>query len=346
VLVAAGAAALIMMVGVAAAVFAGGVSSTTVSIPSPPIPSLPSASSSPGAPSATPPEPLPTTILSRACLVGDTTGDGVPEVSALVGEGNDRRHHPAIIDGATGALLWRGNPLTANNSVYLLCLGERFIGVIDNASFELRLYPVESPDREILRALSDEVDRYGVSDDCLSIRTDDHARLGLSLDDGSERSCDARLDRRPHLTDTTKCGIISTMPRGLTVAHDDMTYRVKARRPGTAFLEVSAKRGSRELWDIPLRFVPVDGEAIGCFVAMAAPGVVVVLGAERTDNQHLVAVGLNADSGTERYDVTIPGYSGSVREIYYNGRYVIVAAYGRIIALDPATGEIAWSIGQ
>jgi len=281
---------------------------------------------------------------SRVCMLGDLNGDGVHELSVLVASRGERKI-PTILDGATGDVHWQGQALNRQSNIHLLCLGPQWLGVVDNQQFELLVVNTNEPSREVRRALSDELYRYGVSESCLSFRMDDRQRLGLSVEDGSEMSCRARANRRPHIEDTTTCGIISTIPRGVRFEDDGVKFQLKAKRPGTPFLQVKATRGSRKLWELPLRLVPVGGEAIGCFVGVTTPGVFVVVGNSRGGKRQLTVIGLNTDAGTERYAVDTPSSFSRVNEIYYNGRHVVMGLGRQLLALNPATGQMAWEIG-
>ena len=283
---------------------------------------------------------------SRVCLLADVDDDGVGEVGALVDVGESREKVPAILNGATGEPVWQGEPLGDDSDIHQLCVGSRWLAAVDNQNFELLMVNAHDTQRHVRRALSDELDRYGVGEDCLALRTEDRAQLGLSLKDGSEQACNTATRRRPHIEDSTTCGIISTLRRGASFDLDGVAFHLGARRPGTPFLQASARRGRQELWDVPLRLVPVSGEAIGCFVGVATPGVFVVLGAPRGDDHAITALGLNAESGTERYAVDIGGSFGRVRELFFNGRYVVIGLLRRALALDPATGATAWQYGS
>lgn len=195
--------------------------------------------------------------------------------------------------------------------------------------------------------LTDEVFYYGSTQDCLRVRTDDGQRRSFALSDGSESRCEAPLGWRPHISHTVENGIISMLRRGARAERDGVSYRLTTRRPGTAFLVVSADQRGRELWNVPLRFVPVGGEAIGTLAIVATPGVVVAFGVARgSSDQGITAVGLNADGGTERFATNLPAFIASIDDVHYNERYVIARVLSRLDAIDPTTGTVAWSLGR
>ncbi|MEZ4337667.1 MAG: hypothetical protein R3B82_13695 [Sandaracinaceae bacterium] len=318
----------------------------------PPPPSTPLANPSPSGPSpvepAAPsaPPPVPLHNLDRICRLNDTDGDGAHEIGALVARGRDRQRHPAIIDGATGEPRWVGEGLRDSHDIRLLCAGPDWLVVVDDERFELRMHPITSPDGVLVHTLTDEVDRFGVNEHCIGLRLEDGNRPSFSLDTGTEAaSCSVSYRSRPHISDSTTCGIISMNRRGRTETLGDVSYQIHVRPRGTELLQVTARRRSRELWDRPLDLVPVGGTAIGCFAGAAMPGAVVVLGSTRDEREGLVAIGLEEENGVERFRVQLNGdRMGSVRDVFSNGRFVIVTTSGQLQALDPANGATAWSM--
>ncbi|MCB9595425.1 MAG: hypothetical protein H6719_22080 [Sandaracinaceae bacterium] len=294
------------------------------------------------------PAPAPLHAQSRTCLLNDLDGDGAGEIGVLVSQGRDRRPRPTILDGATGTPRWLGEPLADSRDIRLLCAGPDWLVVLDDARFELRFHPITSPDGVLVRSLTDEVDRFGVTDRCLALRLEDGTRPSFSLETGNEASCSASYGSRPHISDSTTCGIISMNRRGRTVSAGEVSYQIHVRPRGTELLQVTARRRSRELWSRPLDLVPVGGTAIGCFAGAAFPGTAVVLGSERDGSRGtgLFAVGLAEETGEERYRLDLHGGSMgvSVRDVVNNGRFAIVTTSSSMTAIDPTTGEQAWSL--
>lgn len=310
------------------------------------------APTAPAAPASLPVTPTapaarPAHFRSRVCFLGDVTGDGVGELSGFVRRDLARTGGEALamIDGATGAILWEDEPSDARQR-HVLCLGDRHVAVVDQRAFELAFYSTAGPTTEVRRALSDAVRRYGIGDSCVRVETSDRAVVDLSFD-GADAPCDAPPTRQPHIDTevTTGCvhGILSTLDP-LRAASGELEHSVTTRRPGTEFLEVAAARGERELWRRTLRFVPVGGEGIGELGIVAAPGVVVTFGSERSDPHSVFAIGLSAETGAERYVTPLAGTAGRLRGAAHNGRFVIVSTGGGLYALHPETGAIAWQL--
>ncbi|MFK8003267.1 MAG: hypothetical protein AB8H86_27100 [Polyangiales bacterium] len=281
-------------------------------------------------------------LQSQVCLLDDLNGDGVREIAALLALDYNAPRLPTILNGATGDTHWQGDALPSSTKLFQVCLGGSWVGIADNDAFSLTLINASTPTQQVRHALSDEVEMYGADESCFSFHMNDERNVGFSARDGSPAECDVVPGSHVHVIESTTCGIISTMPEGATFDENEVTYRVRGRQPGTAFLEVKATRGERDLWDQTLRLMPAEGERIGCFAAAATPGALVVLGSPRGDQHHVVALGLDAESGTERYATEFESLVTRVRGIHYNGRYVVFGLTSRLVALDPLSGEVAW----
>jgi outer membrane protein assembly factor BamB len=127
----------------------------------------------------------------------------------------------------------------------------------------------------------------------------------------------------------------------------DLRYALHERQQGTALLEVSAHRRRRELWKRTTRFIRAGGPT-GALAMAAAPGTLVVFGSERRGDATLFAIGLDAQTGVERWERPLPaGPAVDLDSLFFNGRFVVFSESWsrRLVALDPATGETAWRIG-
>jgi len=285
---------------------------------------------------------------SEACFMADVTADGAREIGGRITDGSTELAIPVLVDGATGSVLWRGEPAERSSST-LFCVDERHFGLSLKNALSVEIYAISGPEPRIRRTLSDVLDEFGVGDDCISLRSEDGHVVRLSLEDGSAASCNARPDHRltedpPHI----ECSIISTLRRARTATDGDLRFELRPRRPGTPFLVVRGLRGQTELWKQSLRFVPVGGEAIGCVALTAAPGIVITIGSTRGTDNELSLIGLDAQTGIERYAIVQPPRaSASLRGFGFNGRFVILSEHwnDELVAFDPSTGREVWRIG-
>lgn len=274
----------------------------------------------------------------------DSTGDGALEIGGVITRG-DQRIRPAMLDGSTGDVIWEAAPI-GSSDYEIVCLGPSHLGVVDQHGFELTIFPATGIEGEVRRSLSDEVSSFRVGEGCLIVRTEDAQTVSMSLADASDTSCSAGGRIRAHIEEENTVGFrhgIYSMLRPVEVEHGGMVYTLRTRRPGTPLLEVSAARGGRELWSRPVQYLPVGGDAIGYLAGAAAPGVVVVAGEERDKpfaSNHMHLIGLDAETGAERYVTATEGHG--ISGMFNNGRYIIVATRRRLVALEPASGEIAW----
>lgn len=309
--------------------------------PGAPTPGAPSAPVQPIAPPA-PPSPL--GFSSIACPMVDSTGDGVLEIGGVITRG-DRRIRPAMLDGASGEVIWEAAPLDESDK-RLICLGPRHLGVIDQRAFELTIFPATGIEGEVRRSLSDELDSFSLGEGCVTLRTEDARTVSISLADASDVSCSAGRRIRPHLAKENTVGFVHgiySMLRPFEISHEGTVYTLRTRRPGTPLLEVSATQGGRERWSRAVHLLPVGGDAIGYLAGAAGPGVVVVTGEERDKDffsNTMYLVGLDATTGAERYRLATEG--SGISGMFNNGRYIITATGRRLVALEPASGEIAW----
>lgn len=298
------------------------------------------------APEPESPPPPEYNLESRSCLLNDVDGDGARELGAMLEVGRDPQRHPAILNGATGEIRWIGEPLGTTQFITPICVGSDWLAILGREPDELRLHPITSPDGVLVHSLSDHVDRYGFTETCVALRMDDRSYLSVSLENGAAEECEAPFDHRPMHTDSVTCGIANSMRRGREMEVGDRIYRIGARPHGTPRLEAEVRRGREQLWIRPLDLMPVGG-SIGCFAGAPVGDHLVVLGSSHPDHDDdtLVAVGLDADSGVEQWRRTVRDRPTRLRDVRWNGRFLVVTTtYGTVYALDPATGEVGWTL--
>ena len=71
-----------------------------------------------------------------------------------------------------------------------------------------------------------------------------------------------------------------------------------------------------------------------------------VWGAEPGNTQKGILVGLDGTTGEQRYAVPSSlAVSHNVSYFAFNGRYIVLQAWGSLEAYEPDTGKLAWKIG-
>ncbi len=276
---------------------------------------------------------------STACPV-DANQDGVIDFGGLMGP--DTSHlSPTVIDGSTGKVLWQDAAL-AGRRWNAFCPSESWIGFRNHDQFVVELYPASGPAGKIRRVLSDAPLGFGMGDGCIALRSTDGEVVGLSLPSGHETHCAAH---RHHDTLNGPGVDHDIIHAHLAAERAGVRYVLSERQRGTAFLEVAATRRHHTLWSVPLRFVRAGGPT-GTLGIVATPGMVVVIGSQRTDSHKtLWVIGLADESGVERWATELPSRPAvDVRSMIFNQRYVVLSESwdDSIVALDPATGDIAW----
>jgi len=307
-------------------------------------PSTPVRGSTGPAPTPAEPPPPDRDVESVTCVLNDLDGDGARELGTMLRVGRDRRRRPAILNGATGQTHWMGEPLGTTQYITPICVSPDWLVVINRAPDELRMHPITSPDGVLVHSLSDHVDRFGSTETCVALGMDDRSYLSVSLENGAASECEAPFDYRPMQRESVTCGIVSSNRRGREMDVGEVTYRIGARPAGTPRLEAEARVGREQRWVRPLDLMPVGG-TIGCFAGVPVGPSFVVLGSPEPDGRDdLIAVGLASDTGMERWRRQLAQGHARVRDVRYNGRYVVVTTSREMFALDPATGEVAWTL--
>jgi hypothetical protein len=325
----------VLAVGVSVAVIVFDVNETMqtsgVGIPGTSSNSTPAAVPSPAAP--------PAEWQSGACML-DGDGDEVMDFAGLRG---DNENAPAVvIDGNTGEVLFSGGSFAYQDQIF--CPVEGWIGVADRESFQIDLFEITGTEAHISHVLPDEPRKWGAAEGCLSFHSDDGRNTGISLPDGAQTECRVR----PRHDFFVYPGMEDSITRSRYVVEEDgVRYALHERQRGTEFLEVSAHQDHRELWKITTRFLRAGGPT-GALPMAVAPGTVVVFGSERTGDEALFAIGLDAQTGIERWEQRLPtGPAVTLRSVHFNGRYVVYSELwkGVLLALDPAAGTTAWQVG-
>jgi outer membrane protein assembly factor BamB len=126
------------------------------------------------------------------------------------------------------------------------------------------------------------------------------------------------------------------------VTVNERKYILGVRGSGTRFLKVKVKEGKKEIWSKELPYIKPtfsSGIAVG-------EGTIAVWGAKKEDDDVAFLVGLDAETGKQKYEVSSVRGSDHIRYMGFNNRYFLVAGDGELAAHDPSTGEQKWGISR
>lgn len=322
-------AAYAIMAGIGIAAFVTHNPITASGVPILPVPGMPASLVS----KATTPDG-PTSFSQPVCEL-DANGDGVGDLmgmSSSVGVANQ----PTVIDGATGKVLWTGDPQA--KSPQLACLDKRWFMVVQS-NFQAEFHDVRNLGAPVRVLLRDKLDDFGMGKDCARLKTSDGSVQGVQLPSGTAVSCEAKL-RRYYGEGP---GIIGLTGQRTEISAGKRTYTLSKRRNGTPILTVIVEENGKQVWS---RELPYSAPTFNSAIAVVG-GSIALWAAAPGDEQHGILVGLDESTGDQRY--AVPSklmVSHSVGYFASNGRYVIVQGWGSLEAYEPDTGKIAWKIGR
>lgn len=277
--------------------------------------------------------------LYGPCLADDVNGDGVGELAVLLY--NDfAQQRAALLDGATGLVIWEGAPYPGSDVAALCVGGSHFAVVPPGGAFRLDLYPVAAHESVQQLALDDQPFRYGTAPGCFRLSTANRHEsgylLGATVTPGE---CSAEATRVAHDHINTAD---SSDELPMTSSHEGITYELSFREEGTELVHV-ARRGG---WSRELALLATD---IGSRAGMlAVPGGVVVVGQPHPEVEDTgVVLFLSADDGSERARATFMDQNNvGVGALVFNGRHAVVKLGNTVRAYDPASGAEVWAVGH
>ena len=281
--------------------------------------------------------PLTTALLewyTPPCLV-DANGDAALDLAGMSATPGSEQWKLRLVDGATGSVLWAENDYAPANGV--ICASPRYFGV-DGGDFRLRLFSARALASPMTIPLSDHVDKLGLGDNCLLLKTADDAQKAIDLAGTSVARC-----APPALTDAWGDWGVNTDPdKGLERTSAAKTFKLTYRSPGTPFLILTARAQDRELWSKTLPAIRADSN----LAFVVTPGLLIAYGADPQDNDYGVLVGIDPETGTQRYALRQDSHwSANFRSLHWNGRFVIIDWGFGLHAYDPSDGHRAWHIG-
>ncbi len=204
-------------------------------------------------------------------------------------------------------------------------------------------------------SLIDQLEHFDVYSDINKLFLELYGRIIYVLDMQTwelEKAADqTELSRRTYKFNGISSGGIppAPFPRELlgkeTISKDGVKYTIE-EKGSRNLMTVYAKKNNKELWKLPLSYT---GDIYSWDPYFDLIDQVVVLFGEKPDTEEFYIVGIDKDEGIFIYDkkIDIDGPSSHLTDVIYNGKYIIAAFDERyIIAFEPATGKVAWHIGE
>lgn len=298
--------------------------------------------------------------FGSVCLV-DANGDPALDVAGFFGMPTGNRLPVSFFDGATGEKLWSGGSYDFER-VKLLCLGSSAVGVdVPDTHNYVDVFPGKSPGASARVSVSGRIDSYGSTDDCVELSSGGVATL-TSLDGKPVSSC--KTERR---TPTLPMGYTSTPTNNIwwttvgkltyvIIPDVGLTpYIIAAAFPGTLPLDPygapmsglafhAALANIQATWKVKLPYTVVFAAGVP---AVMIDQTLVTWGNDPTRKDVAgVLIGINLKDGMLKYAmVQGSAWSNRLREIQYNGKYVVASWGTGVYGYDPDTGKLAWDIG-
>lgn len=269
-----------------------------------------------------------------ACLL-DANGDGVFDVGGLTGPPGTGTT-PTIVDGKTGDVIWSGEPSIKGASS--TCAGDAWL-VVHRPDFRIEFHDARKPEVPVKYLARDKLQGISLGKGCVNIETQDRTTTGVALPGGTATTCNAPKPRR---VTAEWPGVVGLTDDGTTIGVGPRKYSVKKRKSGTKMLTVEVSEAGKTLWSKELPYAsPTFNTAIA-----VGRGMVMVWAASPADRQRAILVGLDADTGTQKYEHPQDGQvTNSIEQFAFNGRYLIAMYWGKVYAYEPKTGEIVWTAG-
>ncbi|HHH30893.1 MAG TPA: hypothetical protein ENK57_21465 [Polyangiaceae bacterium] len=179
----------------------------------------------------------------------------------------------------------------------------------------------------------------------LDVRRQRH--LGVDLSTGEGGRCEAPFRAPGRGITGHSLSFQSGRERRYELCERGVCYTVEADSEGQQTL--TARRGGSELWTIAVRHDRPHALAL-----ISADPVLVVLGRGVREGRvfpssRVIALGIDPTTGREVWARAV-GHS-PVTLLHANGRFVVIAqgpprqSGGLMTAIEPATGEVAWTLG-
>ena len=247
----------------------------------------------------------------------------------LVWSGDSAQARLVAVDGKSGQGIWETKTIPHLADAYLHCV-EASTFLVGGADFTVRSYESVSARERWVARVSDKPAKAAVGAGCVLIETDDKQRVGLSLDNGSPKSCTTKEQPGNWRSRANDRARLPFTAGGLTIT-------LTKRAQGTPMLTLAATRGKQPVWQTPLD--------VYSNIPFALPGTmaysdrsVFVGGRNVSSDISTAVIGVDAASGRVLWKAGFP----DVDFLAVNGGALYAAAGRLLMSLDPATGGVIW----
>lgn len=273
---------------------------------------------------------------TKSCVV-DANGDGIDDVAGLGGD-SPHSYRPAIVDGKTGDIIWKGDPYDGSGR-RVGCLSEDWF-LITGPQFRVDIFKARKPQAPVKVMLRDGLRAMGIGDGCVSLKSQDGKTNGFAIPGGTSQECEVSAMHPIYEPGT---GLVKSTKDKHSVTKDGVTYTLTKRKRGTPMLAVTAKKGDRTLWSEKLDYRGMSGST-----GFAVGGGMVMLWAAKPGKWTKgILVGLDAKTGKQKYERHAKGPASHVVGIFhYNGKYLVVGWWTGLRAFSPKNGDIVWEVGR
>jgi hypothetical protein len=275
-------------------------------------------------------------LLTKACMV-QANGDETLDVAVFAHGSSYDGARIALFDGKDGSQLFKSERL--EGAAGLVCLDESAF-LVHFSDFRQQIYQPAKPEEVLEFVGTDSVQHAGRWRDCIGVKTADGASQSYSLSAGKKSECEVpTLQFIHHLA-----------PNVMSLTGDEVRWKragvhanLTITKPGTPRLKVEYRGEDEARWETQLDFSkPTFATAIDTF-----PGRVMVWGASLGKQDECFLVALDDATGEVVYTVPFPQpMANSIQFFLWNGDFLLVGFGGGLWAIDPETGEKAWTLGS
>ena len=296
--------------------------------------------------------------FGRVCLT-DVNGDTVLDVAGFFGTPTRGTLPLSFFDGMTGEKFWTGGAYEFEK-VKLLCLGPSSVGVElpDNRVDVVRS---KAPGPVARVAVTGPIDNYGTANDCVELvsggvitaATLDGQALAACQTERRSPALPAGYTNNPsdNIWWVSRQGTTYTLIPDVGITH----YLIAASFPGALPRDPYGAPMAGQAFHAALSTITTNWKMKLPYTAVFAAGIPAVLidqtlvtwgGDPKRKDVAGVLIGLNVKDGSVLYaKVQGEAWSTRLRELHYNGKYVVAAWGEGIYGYEPATGKRIWSIG-